>query len=98
MYPEKPVPADIPRGKLGAICQDLVFPSLQSCGEGKHGKLQKQIFELCSITVFCEIHQPNGGKNIPFKLCATISLRPCLMPMSRKCVTFFKISTLKYQE
>ena len=55
MCPEKPVPADIPSGKLGAICQDLVFPSLQSCWEGKHGELQKQIFELCTVTVFCEI-------------------------------------------
>ena len=38
MCPEKPVPADIPSGKLGSICQDMVFPSLQSCGEGKHGE------------------------------------------------------------
>ena len=65
MCPEKPVPADIPSGKLGAICQDLVFPTSQSCWEGKHGELQKQIFELCTITVFCEIHQPSGGRNIP---------------------------------
>ena len=41
MYPEKPVPADIPSGKLGAISQDLLFPSLQSCWEGKHEELQK---------------------------------------------------------
>ena len=68
MCPGKPVPADIPSGKLGSICQDLVFPSLQSCGEGKHGESQKQIFELCTITVFCEIQQPSGGRNIPFKL------------------------------
>ena len=54
MCPEKPVPADIPSGKLGAICQDLVFPSLQSCWEGKHRELQKQIFALCTITVICE--------------------------------------------
>ena len=65
MRSEKPLPADIPSGKLGAICQDLVFPSW---GEGKHGELQKQIFELCTITVFCEIHQPSGGRNIPIPL------------------------------
>ena len=68
MCPEKPVPADIPSGKLGAISQVLLFPSLQSCWEGKHGELQKQIFELCTITVFCEIHQPSGGRNIPIPL------------------------------
>ena len=62
MCPEKPVPADIPSGKLGAICQDLVFPSFQSFGEGKHGKHGNRY--LSSLL----LHQPSGGRNIPIPI------------------------------